>query len=44
MTHTTYAVRHLCSDFMDMLRHLISCRIVIVIIFYTLGINDPEEF
>ena len=27
-----YAVRRLCSDFMDMLRRLISCRIIIIII------------
>jgi len=25
-----YIYRRLCSDFMDMLRHLISCRIIII--------------
>ena len=29
-THLTYAVRRPCSDFMDMLRRLISCRIIII--------------
>ena len=27
-----YAVQRLCSDFMDMLRRRISCRIIIIII------------
>jgi len=28
----SYAVRRPCSDFMDMLRRLINCRIIIIII------------
>ena len=28
----SYAVRRPCSDFMDMLRRLTSCRIIIIII------------
>jgi len=32
LVREAYAVRRPCSDFMDMLRRLISCRIIIIII------------
>ena len=34
--------RHPCSDFMDMLRRLISCRIIIIIIDTTID-NDITD-
>ena len=34
LIRVSYAVRHPCSDFMDMLRRLTSCRIIIIIIPY----------
>jgi len=40
----SYAVRRPCSDFMNMLRRLTSCRIIIIIIiiiFFTPGSKDP---
>ena len=50
LVREAYAVRRPCSDFMDMLRRLISCRIIIIIIiiiilfFLTLGRYIPEGF
>jgi len=32
LIRVAYAVRRLCSDFMDMLRRFISCRIITIII------------